>query len=189
MEEYITYDLLDFERILWCAKREKKSKSTFPIVLTFLSESVLIAAIVIPIVWFISIGVTVRLWPIVPALIIIAGLFIYPRYSYIDKCSDLFYYLTNERIIILRRTHNKRIIRAQHIMDIETIKVRIKAKDKMSIFFESEDNVDIYEVKNNSEQTKRQIDVRVPMAFLSVQISEELLSILGSYNHIKFEAN
>lgn len=189
MEEYINYDLLDDEKILWCAEHEKKSKPTFPIVLTFLSESLLIAAIVFTIVGFISIGVTVRLWPIVPALIIVSGLFIYPRYSYIDKCSDLFYYLTNRRIIILRRTDNKRIVRAQDLLDIEEVKVRIKTKNEMSLFFESEGKLDIYEVKNNAEQTKRQIDVRAPMAFLSVQISEEIISILGTYNHIKFESN
>lgn len=189
MEKHITYDLIDNEVIMWCVQSKKETKKKVSVAMMRTSEGML--TVVIAFIGFIALclGTNIKYWGVLLGVAIIIGLFNYTRFIDIDKFSDLFYYVTDRRVIAIRTNDKKRIIRTQFLKDISKVYVRIKTKGRASVFFSPAKNIDIYEVKNDPTNSKRDINAHAPMSFLSVEDSRELVNILRMNKHINIEVD
>ncbi|MEX1376296.1 MAG: hypothetical protein AB1Z23_02370 [Eubacteriales bacterium] len=188
MEKYIYYDLLDDEAVLWCSSGEYKTseKDTIDQIREFFSRvSIIITFGGFACLTYLA-GLNARIWGVFLALAIFSALFILWISLNSSTKSQPIYYLTNKRIIILRKNKEKHIVRAQHLAEINKVEIYKAQKERFNVFFSPAKDIDIYEAEYTDKHgnIKRQIDVFAPIAFLSVQGVDYLIHLLKSHEGI-----
>jgi len=187
MEKYIFYDLIDNEAVMWsCRGRQNESQYKNFLVSFVAFGPRLYMTITFLIFAFIAFSLYfgAKVWGTLLLFAVASFIFSNKVLKYNVKKSDLFFYLTDRRIIILRKNDKRQLIRSQYVADIDSIDVQKEGHNSFNLFFSPARNIDIYESDLSKGYKKRMISAKAPMTFLSAQNIEELFTVIKQQKNI-----